>query len=180
MGQNLTPHLHESEHSTLRTGGSLKDGWSYLIPAEPLNSEVQVTFDDDRLDEHVLEQTQALKALYLKSESIPVTSGDTALKVEEQIQDGRTKSIKHFIVHRGLRVVGCTTYSEETGYLTDVAIRPSAGPNVLEALMQAVRNHTRSMGRSGSFLVFPRAGESKEVFERMGFKTVDSSDGNEG
>ncbi|KAL7580136.1 hypothetical protein ACA910_012893 [Epithemia clementina (nom. ined.)] len=179
MGQNLTPHLRDAG-SSLLTGGSLKDGWSYLVPAEPLNSEVKVAFDDD-LDEHVLEQTQALKALYLKSESIPVVNGDSSLQVEEQKLKEKNrnspKNAKHFIVHRGLRVVGCATYQEDTGFLTDVAIRPSAGPNVLETLLQAVKSHTKSVGRSGSFLVFPRAGKhNKELFEQMGFKAVDDDD----
>ena len=181
MGQNLTPHLRESDHSSLRTGGSLKDGWSYLIPTEPLSSEVKVAFDDE-LDEHVLEQTQALKALYLRSESFPPGTGDLSLEVEEQksknVDATSSGGVKHFIVHRGLRVVGCATYVEESGLLTDVAIRPSAGPNVLETLLQSVKAHTQSTGRSGSFLVVPRPGESNKVlFERLGFKMVDEDGG---
>mmetsp|Transcript_13278 Transcript_13278/g.27528 ORF Transcript_13278/g.27528 Transcript_13278/m.27528 type:complete len:520 (-) Transcript_13278:2538-4097(-) len=179
MAHNQTPHFMPSEYSKLRTGGSLKDGWSYIIPNEPLNSEVKVAFDDEELDDHVKEQTQALKALYLKSESIS-TKQDPSLEVEEQQESKRspsspTKGVKHFIVHRGLQVVGCATYSEDTGVVSDVALRPSAGPNVMETLMQAVKSHKRTIGRSGSLLVFPRAGENKDIFKGMGFTEVEDA-----
>jgi hypothetical protein len=34
MGTNLTPHLDTPETISLKTGGSLKDGWSFIIPTE--------------------------------------------------------------------------------------------------------------------------------------------------
>lgn len=179
MAQNHTPHFKESEYSELRAGGSLKDGWSYLVPSEHLYSEVKVAFDDE-LDEHVREQAQALKALYLKSGSIPWNSIDSSLEVEEQTEGtnssfpGKGTSM-HFIVHRGLQVVGCATYSDETGKLTDVAIKPSVGPNVMETLLRAVKAHTTKLGRSGSLLVYPRTDESKKLFEQMGLEEVDDS-----
>jgi len=177
MAHNQTPHIAASEYSKLRTGGSLKDGWSYIIPDEPLYAEVKVAFDDEELDDHVREQTKALKALYLKSGSIS-TKIDNSLEVEEQQEietnhSSSPKRIKHFIVHRGLQVVGCATYSEDTGVVSDVAVRPSAEENVMETLMGAIKSHTRGLGRSDSLLVFPRAGEKKSLFEEMGFEEVE-------
>ena len=178
MGQNHTPHFAEAARSKLLSGGSLKDGWSFLVPEHPLHSEVKVHFDDE-MDEHVREQAQALRALYMKSEDI-TDDIDPSLSVEEQ-QDSRkqasssSESKKHFIIHRGLQVVGCATLSEDSGIVSDVAIRPSAGPHVMESLMQAIKKHKQNVGRSGSILVFPRAGESKALFEEMGFKEVEES-----
>ena len=123
MAHNQTPHIAESKYSKLRTGGSLQDGWSYIIPNVP-DTEVKCHFDDEELDDHVREQTQALKALYLKSESISGKQ-DPSLEVEEQQENNGNRSpskaaVKHFIVHRGLQVVGCATYSEDTGIVSDV------------------------------------------------------------
>jgi broad specificity phosphatase PhoE len=62
LDTNHTPHLDV----TLKTGGSLKDGWSFLVPDDThfLEEEVRVAFADE-LDDHVREQTEALKDLYL-------------------------------------------------------------------------------------------------------------------
>ena len=66
MGVNSTPHFAPSEYSQLRTGGSLKDGWSFIVPPDAfvLDAEVSIGFQDE-LEQHVREQTEALKSLYL-------------------------------------------------------------------------------------------------------------------
>ena len=68
MGSNHIPHLDHPDDISLKTGGSLKDGWSFLIPDERhfLDEEVSVAFSDE-LDNHVREQTEAMKNLYLRS-----------------------------------------------------------------------------------------------------------------
>jgi broad specificity phosphatase PhoE/GNAT superfamily N-acetyltransferase len=87
MGSNLTPHLDHLSHSNtsalnLKTGGSLKDGWSFIIPADEKTNlrnrdnknkqqqeqehEVTIHFSDE-LEDHVREQTDAMKHLYLSS-----------------------------------------------------------------------------------------------------------------
>jgi phosphohistidine phosphatase SixA len=182
MCQNSTPHLHH--HPELRTGGSLKDGWSYLMPSDRilLNAEVTVAFSDEELEDHVLEQKEALKALYLSSSSssqqseIPLatwTNGNV-VQIEE---DGNDRDrVQHFIAKRGLQVIGVATYAENTRRLTDVAVRPSAGKEGAALLFSAVKEHTKKLGRSGSLLVLPRNPESKQLFESFGFLEVEDAE----
>jgi phosphohistidine phosphatase SixA len=185
MSHNATPHLSADE-CDLRSGGSLKDGWSYLVPNTEfcLNAEVSVAFCDDELEDHVKEQAQALRALYLSSrESERLQTMESDLSVESSGNessspsdtDGNSGRVKHFIVKRGMQVVGVATYSDITGLVTDVAVRPSAGKEVSEALFDAVKNHSRKLGRSGSLHVFPRTQQSKALFEDLGFAEVSES-----
>lgn len=194
MGTNQTPHFAPEEHSEYRSGGSLKDGWSYLMPTDEfvLGAEVSVAFSDE-LEDHILEQTTALKALYLHSNSsddgddgVKVkASSTTKLQVEQEEQvsannnNNKGKGGKVFVVKRGLQVVGVATYSEDTGFLTDVAVRPSVnGAEIGATLMNAVKSHARTLGRSGSLIVQPRSRDSKALFESMGFSEVVENNGN--
>jgi hypothetical protein len=176
MSQNTTPHFSVDEYSELRTGGGLKDGWSYLIPNHEvlLNAEVSVAFSDE-LDDYVKEQTEALKSLYLSSDASTKFHYDNNLCVEANdvgVRVGRQEDIKHFIVKRGLQVVGVATYSEKTGCVTDVAVRPSAGKEISETLFNAIREHSKKNGRSGSLLVTPRDVALSNMFQDMGFEDV--------
>jgi N-acetylglutamate synthase-like GNAT family acetyltransferase len=190
MATNTTPHISPHRYRELRSGGTLRDGWSFLVPPV-LEAEVEVAFSDDELQDHIREQSSALKALYLSStgssaafSSLSMTSGvrvfDSSLfNVEEEAEP---KSKTHFIVKRGLQVVGVATYSEETGQLTDVAIRPTAqGSNdtseesVAETLVNAVKKHARKLGRSGSLIVHPRSHESMILFEQIGFAVLEEN-----
>jgi broad specificity phosphatase PhoE len=179
MGHNQTPHFSPDQHAALRSGGSLKDGWSYLMPNDEfiLDVEVSVAFSDE-LEGHVREQAEALKALYLSSNETEKLSADSSLSVEKATaQDASAQDTggkkKQFIVKHGLQVVGVATYSEDTGTLTDVAVRPSAGKAVSETLFDAVKQHSKKMGRSGSLLVMPRSTASKKMFEALGFAETD-------
>lgn len=186
MSSNQTPHFSVDEHSTLRSGGSLKDGWSYIMPDDEfvLDAEVTVAFSDEELEGHVREQTEALKSLYLSSkDSTKLENVDSSLSVEKSDSEGEQaqptmakKDTKHFIVKRGLQVVGVATYCESSGRLRDVAVRPSAGKQVSETLFNAVREHSKRMGRSGSLLVMPRSDESKKLFENIGFEEITDRD----
>lgn len=151
----------------------IKDGWSYVMPDFALDAEVSVAFEDE-LDNHVREQTEALKALYLSSRESDKLRSANSLQVEEE---GSEDVKKHFIVRKGMQVVGVATYSEETGRLTDVAVRPSAGKEASQTLFNAVKAHSRKLGRSGSLLVFPRSAQTKPLFESMGFE--ETTEGNE-
>jgi hypothetical protein len=172
MGHNQTPHFTPDQYETMRTGGSLKDGWSYLMPNDEfiLDVEVSVAFSDE-LEGHVREQTEALKALYLSSKETEKLSADSSLSVEEKV-DSNPGRQKQFIVKHGLQVVGVATYCEETGNLTDVAVRPSAGKKASETLFNAVKEHSRKIGRSASLLIMPRSIESMKLFESLGFLEV--------
>jgi N-acetylglutamate synthase-like GNAT family acetyltransferase len=148
-----------------------------------LGAEVSVAFSDE-LEDHILEQTQALKALYLHSNS-NASDGDSEFKASNNLQVEQEQQVagkgKVFVVKRGLQVVGVATYSEDTGLLTDVAVRPSAkGEEIGEALMNAVKSHARKLGRSGSLIVQPRSHDSKSLFESMGFSEVAENDDNVG
>jgi len=192
MSSNQTPHIHPNEYSALRTGGGLKDGWAYLMPDAQilLNTEVSVAFLDE-MDDHVREQTEALKALYLSSEKSQQLHPNKNFLVEEEATrtrrdkassdvDGSSSSLLskpdniHFVVQHGLQVVGVATYSESTGQVFDVAVRPSAGETtVAETLLDAVKEHARKSGRSGSLLVRPRSMESMKMFQGLGFQEKD-------
>lgn len=173
MSTNQTPHFRPEEFSTMRSGGSLLDGWSYLMPNDEfiLHAEVSVSFLDEA-DEHVREQTEALKSLYLSSSESLRLHANNDLEVEEH-RDPNTATQEdhvHFIVQRGLQVVGCAAYDEATGQLFDVAVRPSAEKDVAKTLLTAVKNHARKVGRSGSLVVRARTSESMTLFEQLGFK----------
>jgi len=175
MGQNHTPHFLPEDYAELRSGGSLKDGWSFLMPNDEfiLYKEVEVAFEDE-LDDHVREQTEALKALYLSSKESDKLHADKDLSVEapEDIGD-EAENLKHFVVKHGNQVVGVATYSEQTGKLSDVAIRPSVGKEVSETLFDAVNKYARKLGRSGSIMIQnTRVGTKMSMLASLGFEEV--------
>ena len=173
MSHNQTPHIPTEEYSALRTGGSLKDGWSYLMPGDEvfLNAEVSVAFSDE-LDESIREQTNALRALYMSSAGTSVLKDDATLSIDSSVHSNdRTKQ---FIVKKGLQVLAVASYSEERGIVSNVAVRPSAGQEACETLFKAVKDHSTKLGRSGSLLVMPRSGIDKEIFDRLGFEEAES------
>lgn len=92
---NHTPHLDDD--ITLKTGGSLKDGWSFLVPDDShfLEDEVRVAFADE-LDDHVREQTQALKDLYLKKSQSNIHHSNI---VEQQVVK-RKSALRSMILSR--------------------------------------------------------------------------------
>lgn len=83
MQSNAVPHIPSP---SLLSGGSLKDGWSFIVPTDDTvlqTVEVTTAFADE-LSGHVREQSQALRALYLPSSSssnengtLDVTAGAT-------------------------------------------------------------------------------------------------------
>jgi hypothetical protein len=181
MSTNQTPHIQASQYKALRTGGTLKDGWSFLIPTDEAilsDAEVAIVFDDTELEDHIREQSVALKALYLSSsaaESLKPPTGDLEVEEEQPQLQGKGQAVSHIIVKRGLQVLGVATYSDETGQLSDVAIRPTANKDdkVAETLMQAVKKHARKLGRSASLIVHPRSADAMQLFEKMGFTELD-------
>jgi len=136
-----------------------------------LNAEVSVSFSDE-LDEHVREQSQALKSLYLSSHDASKFTSKKDLTVEEESHnplDGSEQSNIHFIVQRGLQVVGCATLDSTSGLIYDVAIKPSAQKDVVEALIAKIKDHTKEIGRTGSLVMQPRSAASLKMFEELGF-----------
>ena len=110
--------------------------------------------------DHVQEQTTALRALYLSSSS----SNDETVQETSDANDA-----VRFVVKRGFQVLAVATYSQRSGMLTDVAIRPTA--NVSVVLLEAIKEHARSIdsGSQSCLSVRPRTGDDRKSFERMGF-----------
>ena len=161
MSQNQIPHLSGPDGFYI-TGGSLKDGWSYLMPGDGwLDSEVSVAFSDE-VAPHVHEQTEALRSLYLST------------KKSKQIKDKDNTSTM-IVVKRGLQVIGCASLNEKTGRLSDVVVKPSARRSqVGKSLIEAVKNHAKAMLME-KIVAQPDTAEGKALFETMGFAAVDDN-----
>ena len=165
MSHNTLPHLSDPEGSCFITGGSLKDGWSYLMPSDGcLDSEVSIAFSDE-IQPNIQEQTEALRSLYLAKKESTTCSGDDGAGTELTI-----------VVKRGLQVVGCAQLNDKTGRLSDVVVRPSARRSqVGRSLIDAVKNHARQSNIE-KIVAQPDTLDSKMFFEKMGFSTVDEED----
>lgn len=163
MQQNHIPHLSDPDGMCYITGGSMKDGWSYLMPSDGcLDSEVSVAYADE-VQPHVHEQTEALRSLYLSSKKPKKT---------EQDKDDNTM----IVVKRGQQVIGCASLNEKTGRLSDVVVKPSARRSqVGRSLIEAVKNHAKASSID-KIVAHPDTVEGKALFEKMGFFAVE--DGN--
>jgi broad specificity phosphatase PhoE/N-acetylglutamate synthase-like GNAT family acetyltransferase len=140
MSQNSTPHL--GNDLELLTGGSLKDGWSYLMPNEEimLYQEVSSYFADE-VDGHVKEQAEALRNLYSSDHTFLARQGS---KVDSEVDKNAEMT---FVVKRGLQVVGCISFNDETGIISNMIVRPSVkGSEVDRDLLNAVIKHASTAG----------------------------------
>ncbi len=167
MSSNQVPHLHGPNGECYITGGSLKDGWSYLMPSDKilLDSEVAFAFSDD-VQPHVAEQTEALRSLYLSR------SGSSPL--QDELDATQHKSNLTVVMKRGLQVVGCASLDEKTGRLSDVVVRPSARRSqVGRSLIDAVKNRAIETKKFDKIIVEPNNSESKAFFEKMGFESTE-------
>jgi len=162
MSQNNAPHLSNADGSCY-TGGSLKDGWSYLMPKDGcLDSEVLIAFSDE-VQPHIHEQTVALRSLYLPKKE----SASNNNKVKGAGNDAGTELT--VVVKQGLQVVGCASLNEKTGRLSDIVVRPSAHRRrVGQSLVEAAKNHAK---RSNIDKIV--AHTSLEQFESMGFSSTE-------
>ncbi len=203
MHTNDTPHLNNSEYSHLKTGGSLKDGWSFVMPSDDvlLHEEgVSCAFEDE-LDGHVREQTEALRNLYvstrqsgsflLRKDSAGGGVGDVGDLNDDDDDnddydyDGSNKMT--FFIKRGLQVVGCISYNEEKSMISDLVVRPSARDGNLEKdLINAVIAHAKKEGKDEIFVScnanddeVKEAG-GKKMYKELGFDgTTNKVDDNE-
>lgn len=195
MRHNATPHLDDnSNNPALLSGGSLKDGWSYIVPTDNVmyqKVEVNLAFADE-MDNHVREQTHALRALYLPSSKSNNQTGaqplfDASLTVEQESDDNdnddntdESSNVpplrdQHFVVQRGHQVVAVATYCHGTGQAKDVAVQPGV-TGAREALLQAVQEYARKLKRSGSLIVHARTAADQDAFVEAGFLQVQEED----
>jgi len=167
MSHNTLPHLSDPEGSCFITGGSLKDGWSYLMPSDGLlDSEVSIAFSDE-VQPNVHEQTEALRSLYLTKKESTASNDDT---------DDDAGTELTIVVKRGLQVVGCAQLNDKTGRLSDVVVRPSARRSqVGRSLIDAVKNHAKKSNIE-KIVAQPDTLDSKVFFEKVGFSAVDEGD----
>lgn len=76
MSTNHVPHLSHPDDLALKSGGGLKDGWSYLMPHDHTLSRTEIiNFVDDEMDDHIKEQTEAMKSLYIRPRSFLAPNG---------------------------------------------------------------------------------------------------------
>ncbi|KAL7438553.1 hypothetical protein ACHAXH_006258 [Discostella pseudostelligera] len=167
MSHNTIPHLSDPEGSCFITGGSLKDGWSYLMPYDGcLDSEVSIAFSDE-VQPNVHEQTEALRSLYLTKKESTASNDDT---------DDDAGTELTIVVKRGLQVVGCAQLNDKTGRLSDVIVRPSARRSqVGRSLIDAVKNHAKKSNIE-KIVAHPDTLDSKVFFEKVGFSAVDEGE----
>jgi len=172
MSQNGVPHLSGPDGGCYVTGGSLKDGWSYLMPTDGcLDSEVSVAFADE-VQPHVQEQTEALRSLYLSKRVSTSASSDDETESEEN-NGGAELTV---VVKRGLQVVGCASLNEKTGRVRDVVVRPSARRSqVGKSLIEAVKNHAKQ-SNIDKIVAQTKTPDEREFFEKMGFSSVGDDD----
>ena len=182
MASNQTPHLPHS----LRTGGSLKDGWSYLMPDDKfcLDAEVSIAFSDE-VEGHVREQADALKQLYGRKNSAAIRE---SIKLENAAEASEYEAASTssgggevtLVVKRGLQVVGCASFHEETGRISDVVVRPSARRSqVGRTLVDSARAHAKKVG-ADKIVAEPDTDGARAFFEKLGFESVDGDGGDAG
>mmetsp|Transcript_26349 Transcript_26349/g.53708 ORF Transcript_26349/g.53708 Transcript_26349/m.53708 type:complete len:516 (-) Transcript_26349:125-1672(-) len=175
MSSNQTPHLSGPDDGHLITGGSLKDGWSYLMPNDKflLDAEVTIAFSDE-VQPHVQEQTGALRSLYLSKGvgSNSFIADMNHLDVTDAADRDASNELT-VVVNRGLQVVGCASLDEKTGRLSDVVVRPSARRSqAAESLIEAVKSHARQSQKVEKIVVQPKTDEGRAFFKKMGFEFV--------
>ena len=120
-----------------------------------LEQEVAVAFSDEVVDGHVREQADALRKLYLEKEKVS-SEGEVTL-----------------VVKRGLQVVGCASFHEESGRISDVVVRPSArGSQVGRALVDSAVAHAKKVGAE-ELVAEPETEEAKAFFSSLGFEEND-------
>ena len=76
-----------------------------------------------------------------------------------------------FMVKRGLKVVGCVSYNDEHGMLSDLALRPSVDKiKVHKCICEAAANHAKKSGKKEIHAAI-QSDENKEILLGQGFVT---------
>jgi hypothetical protein len=134
--------------------------------------------DDNGIHNHIQEQKTALKALYLSSSLL----SEEIMGTSDKFIVGGDSDSRRFVVKRGFQILAVSTYSERTGQMTDVAIRPTAA-TVPETLIGAIRDFARSRTSSMTgnechmyLSVRPRTAKHINLFKHMGFSESQQDD----
>mmetsp|Transcript_20185 Transcript_20185/g.45741 ORF Transcript_20185/g.45741 Transcript_20185/m.45741 type:complete len:518 (-) Transcript_20185:63-1616(-) len=189
MNINCIPHL-DSGPDDLKTGGRLGDGWAYMMPKDKhiLNIDIDVRcYHSTSLEEHVQEQVDALRVLYLR---------DGEKKVSEEVSND--PEMITFIAWRGLQILGCVLFHEGTGRVKDMVVRPvSRRKGVGRNLVRAIKAYIREREGSNSSVVAVNGAdeestlglskvfvspcnESLPFFQKVGFRIVGNENEDDG
>jgi hypothetical protein len=134
------------------------------VEVDSVRSECHNHSDNRGLHDQIQEQIIALKSLYLSSSS-SLDEEKLCLSDSSNKDDG---DLVRFVAKRGFQVLAVATYSEHSGVLTDVAIRPSGC--VDHVLFDAIKQHAISPDKPRETLaVRPRTMKDKTLFQQMGF-----------
>ena len=154
----------------------MKDGWSYLMPTDEimLYEEVDKSFADE-LDDHVKEQMDALKRLYLKGPDRRIVGIKGKKELDgTQSKENATASHVIFFVKRGFQVVGCLTLDEESGLVFDMVLRPSALRSAGMELISATLEHARVGG--SNVYIRRNSKQDQTLLEEVGFLRVETEE----
>lgn len=178
MYTNALPHLILPDDMDLVAGGGLKDGWSYLMPSDDtlLYEEVSTAFADE-LEDHVKEQTEALKNLYLptaKRGSLLSRRSSVSLEGLDDpvlsLNERNTNDGVNFIVKRGQQVLACAVLNRCLT-LSDIVIIPSAKSSACKALLDAVKDRIKQ-SKSDLFYIELCNVDDLTYFEENGCKMI--------
>ena len=178
MGTNQTPHLNHISDLDLLSGGGLKDGWAYIMPPDKhiMDETGHVELDAD-MDDHLKEQTGALRNLYAcrrQSSDLSTENDKNTLSVQEingafirMNSNGNDISI---LVKRGLEVVACASLNDQTGLLTDVVVRPSAKKgNAWKILVEEAKKYTLKKLEKKALVIQIETDEEESFYRENGF-----------
>jgi len=148
-----------------------------------LDAEVAIAFSDE-IEGHLREQADALRRLYGRKEDSSTDREGTKLEKttgETEDEAASTTSSRGgevtLVVKRGLQVVGCASFHEETGRISDVVVRPSARRSqVGRTLVDSAREHAKKVG-ADRLVAEPDTDEARAFFEKLGFESVEAEDG---
>jgi len=177
MSTNQTHHL---DNVNLKTGGGLKDGWSYLMPSDNIISheEVGVSLADE-LDAHLKAQINILKSFNRDDFGQSGSFIKSSMEVEEmnsRISPDLKQSEATFVVKQGMKVIGCASFNIKTSILSHFIIKPSMKKNIENIqtlLLGAIVDHAKKSGQE-KVLAHPENTQEKDIFLKLGF-TEDGS-----
>jgi len=176
MYANRTPHLNHDP--SLRTGGTLECGWSYVMPPDKfVNCDVTICRygPNDSVGGHLMEQVVVLRTLYLIDRTLDLDEGGN--------DDG---GVETFLALRGAQVVGCASFCVATGRACGVVVRPAAkrggvGRRLVESIVDYVRSGSgtedggeekRTAAGELGVIVRPSCANSLAFFQRLGFRKM--------
>jgi len=184
MNSNQTPHLHSN--SALRTGGTLKDGWSGFLQREEdvLQLKLYVA-PDHQVEPDVKEQTEALKHLCISREKCNIDlDGEGRLNLKndnpgfdrvavlsEMVEVSNCSATDDilFVVKQGRHVMGFAWYEQDLGRIEGLFIRRTSKKEFIGiSIVEAIKNYAKKM-EVRKISVKSHSEEHRSFLEMLGF-----------